>query len=148
MTIAGSNSPQVAEDAASQAVYFIQTQSITESLLHNNASALTLAEYLLEGEPEARYTSVETQFNMLTTAQRDTLATIDIGDTITVEKTFTSGAGTTELAQELAIEGIEHSINITNGHRIALFTSPTTIVYELILDDAIYGILNAGNVLG
>ena len=148
VTIAGSNSPQVAEDAASQAVYFIQTQSITESLLHNNASALTLAEYLLEGEPEARYTSVETQFNMLTTAQRDTLATIDIGDTITVEKTFTSGAGTTELAQELAIEGIEHSINITNGHRIALFTSPTTIVYELILDDAIYGILNAGNVLG
>ena len=148
VTIAGSNSPQVADDAASQAVYFIQTESITESLLHNNAAALTLAEYLLEGEPEARYTSVETQFNMLTIAQRDTLATIDIGDTITVEKTFASGAGTTELAQELAIEGIEHSINISNGHRIALFTSPTTIVYELILDDAIYGILNSDNVLG
>jgi hypothetical protein len=148
VTIAGSNSPQVAEDAASQAVYFIQTESILESLLHNDAAALTLAEYLLEGEPEARYTSVETQFNMLTTAQRDTLATIDIGDTITVEKTFASGAGTTELAQELAIEGIEHSINITNGHRIALFTSPTTIVYELILDDAVYGIINSTNVLG
>jgi len=84
----------------------------------------------------------------LTTAQRDTLATIDIGDTITVEKTFTSGAGTTELAQELAIEGIEHTINLSNGHSIALFTSPTTIVYELILNDAIYGILNALNVLG
>ena len=148
VTIAGSNSPQVADDAASQAIYFIQTESITESLLHNNAAALTLAEYLLEGEPEARYTSVETQFNMLTTAQRNTLATIDIGDTITVEKTFTSGAGTTELAQELAIEGIEHSINISNGHRIALFTSPTTIVYELILDDAVYGIINSTNVLG
>ena len=148
VTIAGGNTPQVAEDLASQGVYFIQTESITESLLHNNAAALSLAEYLLEGEPEARYTSVETQFNMLTTAQRDTLATIDIGDTITVEKTFTSGAGTTELAQELAIEGIEHSLSISNGHSIALVTSPTTIVYELILDDAIYGILNAGNVLG
>ena len=149
VTIAGSNSPQVAEDAASQAVYFIQTESITESLLHNDAAALTLAEYLLEGEPEARYTSVETQFNMLTTAQRDTLAMIDIGDTITVEKTFTSGAGTTELAQELAIEGIEHSINISNGHRIALYTSPTVIVYELILDDAIYGVIApSDNVLG
>ena len=149
VTIAGSNSPQVADDPASQAVYFIQTESITESLLHNNAAALSLAEYLLEGEPEARYTSVETQFNMLTTAQRDTLATIDIGDTITVEKTFTSGAGTTELAQELAIEGIEHSINISNGHRIALYTSPTVIVYELILDDAIYGVIApSDNVLG
>ena len=148
VTIAGGNTPQVAEDLTSQGVYFIQTESITESLLHNDAAALSLAEYLLEGEPEARYTSVETQFNMLTTAQRDTLATIDIGDTITVEKTFTSGAGTTELAQELAIEGIEHSLSISNGHRIALFTSPTTIVYELILDDAIYGILNSDNVLG
>jgi len=148
VTIAGGHTPQVAEDLISQGVYFIQTESITESLLHNNAAALSLAEYLLEGEPEARYTSVETQFNMLTTAQRDTLATIDIGDTITVEKTFTSGAGTTELAQELAIEGIEHSINISNGHRISLFTSPTTVVFELILDDAIYGILNAENVLG
>jgi hypothetical protein len=148
VTIAGGNTPQVAEDLTSQGVYFKQTESITESLLHNNAAALSLAEYLLEGEPEARYTSVETQFNMLTTAQRDTLATIDIGDTITVEKTFTSGAGTTELAQELAIEGIEHNLSISNGHSIALFTSPTTIVYELILDDAIYGILNAGNVLG
>jgi hypothetical protein len=28
------------------------------------------------------------------------------------------------------------------------FTAPTTIVYELILDDAVYGILDAGNVLG
>ena len=149
VTIAGSNSPQVADDPASQAVYFIQTESITESLLHNNAAALTLAEYLLEGEPEARYTSVETQFNMLTTAQRDTLATIDIGDTITVEKTFASGAGTTELAQELAIEGIEHSINISNGHSIALFTSPTTIVYQLVLDDLIFGVIApSDNVLG
>jgi hypothetical protein len=86
---------------------------------------------------------------MLTTAQRDTLATIDIGDTITVEKTFASGAGTTELAQELAIEGIEHSINISNGHRIALFTSPTTIVYQLVLDDLIFGVIApSDNVLG
>jgi hypothetical protein len=148
VTIAGGNTPEVAEDLTSQGVYFIQTESITESLLHNNAAALTLAEYLLSGEPEARYTSVQTAFNMLTVAQRDSLAVIDIGDTITVEKTFASGAGTTELAQELAIEGIEHSINISNGHSIALFTSPTTIVYELILNDAVFGIINSTNVLG
>jgi len=149
VTIAGGNTPQVAEDLASQGVYFIQTESITESLLHNDAAALTLAEYLLSGEPEARYTSVQTAFNMLTVAQRDSLAVIDIGDTITVEKTFASGAGTTELAQELAIEGIEHSINISNGHSIALFTSPTTIVFELVLDDAVYGVIApSDNVLG
>jgi hypothetical protein len=146
--ILGSNNPQTADDAASQAKYFIQTQSITNSLLHNDTAAATLASYLLEGEPEPRYTSVGTAFNMLTTAQRDTVAIIDIGDTITIEKTFTSGAGTTELAQELSIEGVEHTLNIGDGHKILLFTSPTIIVYELILNDAVFGILDAENVLG
>ena len=85
---------------------------------------------------------------MLTNPQREALAALDIGNTITVEKTFTSGAGTTELAQELAIEGIEHTLEIRTGHKIMLFTSPTTIVYELLLDDALYGIIDADNVLG
>ena len=145
--ILGSNNPQTADDAASQAKYFIQTQSITNSLLHDDTAAATLASYLIEGEPEARYTSVGTAFNMLTSPQRDTLATVEIGDTITIEKTFTSGPSTTELAQELSVEGIEHILNLGEGHSILLFTSPTTIVYELILDDINFGILNV-NVLG
>ena len=147
VSIAG-GSPQTVNDLASQATYFIQTTSINDSLLHNNTAALALATYLLEPEPEARYTSVETQFNMLTTPQKEALAILEIGDTITIEKTFASGTGTTELAQELAIEGIEHYLNFDTGHYISLFTSPTTIVYELILDDAVYGIINSTNVLG
>ena len=144
-----SGSPQVAEDLASQSVYFIQTESITNSLLHSNGAALTLAEYLLVPQPSARYTSVQTEFLMLTEAQRDLLATVDIGTTITVEKTFTtSGNSTTELAQELAIEGIEHRIDVNRGHSVTYWTSPTTVVFQFIVSDAIYGILNADNVLG
>jgi hypothetical protein len=146
--ILGSNNPQTAEDLASQAKYFIQTTSITNSLLHNTTAAAALADYLLEGEPEARYTSVGTSFNMLTTSQRDALAVVDIGDTITIEKTFTSGVGTTELAQELSVEGIEIALDLGTGHSVTFFTAPTTIVYELILSDSIYGILDALNVLG
>jgi hypothetical protein len=141
-------SVEVADDAASQAKYFIQTTSITESLLHNDAAAQALATYLLNAEPEARYTSLTTNLNKLTTAQRDTVAIIDIGDTITIEKTFASGAGTTELAQELSVEGVEHTITVGSGHRVEYFTSPTTLVFELILDDAVYGIINSTNVLG
>jgi hypothetical protein len=137
-----------AEDLASIATYFIQTNSITNSLLHQQGEIDTAASYLLNGEPEARYTSVETDFLMLTTAQRDTVASIEIGQTITVKKTFQSGAGTSELAQELSVEGIEHTITVGAGHHILLSTSPTTIVFELILDNAIYGRLDAGNVLG
>jgi hypothetical protein len=139
---------EVAEDLASQAKYFIQTTSITDSLLHNDTAALALANYLLEAEPEARYTSLGTNLNKLTTAQRDTVAVIDIGDTITIEKSFASGTGTTELAQELAVEGVEHTITVSGGHSVMYFTSPTTIVYELILDDAVFGIIDADNVLG
>ena len=137
-----------ATDAGSIATYFIQTDSITNSLLHVQGEIDTAASYLLNPEPEARYTSVETAFLMLTTAQKDTLATLEIGDTITVEKTFPSGAGTTQLAQELSVEGIEHYLDFSTGHRVLYSTAPTVIVYELILDDAVYGTLDAENVLG
>jgi hypothetical protein len=143
VAIIGGNQ-QIADDTASQAKYFIQTTSITNSLLHNDTAALALANYLLSPEPEARYTAVGTNLNKLTTAQRDTIATIDIGNTISIEKTINS----TELAQELSVEGIEHTITVNNGHSVMYFTAPTTIVYELILDDSIYGIIDSTNVLG
>lgn len=135
-----------AEDLASQAAFFIQTNSITNSLL-DDSELSAAATYLLDPTPEARYNSVETVFGALTDAQRDTVAIIDINDTISIEKTFVTGSSTMTLAQELSVEGIEHTINL-NGHRVALFTSPTTIVFELVLDDAQYGTIDTTNVLG
>jgi len=136
------------EETASITTYFIQTSSITNSLLHEQGSIDTAASYLLNPDPEPRFTSVETAFMALTTAQRDTVAVIDIGDTVTIEKTFPSGVGTTQLAQELSVEGIEHYLDISSGHRVLISTAPTTIVYELILDNPTYGTLDALNVLG
>jgi hypothetical protein len=145
--LGGSNA--TASDTASIATYFIQTESITNSLLETSGSQLSAAAtYLLNGEPEARYTDVATKFAMLTTAQRDTVATIDIGDTITIEKTFPTGTGTTSLGQELSVEGIEHLIDFNTGHRVNLYTASTTVVYSLVLDDATYGVLDAENALG
>jgi hypothetical protein len=135
-----------ADDLASQATFFVQTNSITNSLLDDSEVAAA-ATYLLNGTPEARYNSVETVFGALTTAQRDTVAVVDISDTVSVERTFVTGNSTTTLAQELSVEGVEHEITL-NGHRVLLFTSPTTIVYELILDNAEFGIIDALNVLG
>jgi len=145
---AGAASPEIAEDLTSQATYFIQTTAISDALVHNDTAALDLANYLLVGQPEARYTNVSTLFASLTDAQRDTVAVLEIGNTITIEKSFTSGVTITSLAQELAIEGIQHEIDLSTGHRITLFTSPTTLVYELILDDLVYGTIDTENVLG
>jgi hypothetical protein len=135
-----------ADDLTSQATYFVQTNSITNSLLDDTELSAT-ATYLLNGTPEARYNSVETVFGALTDAQRDTVALVDISDTVSIERTFVTGNTTTTLAQELAVEGVEHEITL-NGHRVLLFTSPTTIVYELILDNAEFGKIDALNVLG
>jgi hypothetical protein len=135
-----------ADDTASQAAFFVQTNSITNSLLDDDQLAAA-ATYLLDGTPQARYNSVETVFGALTNAERDTVATVDISDTISITRTFVTGATTTTLAQELSVEGVEHVITL-DGHRVSLFTSPTTIVYELILDNPVTGIIDALNVLG
>jgi hypothetical protein len=145
---AGASTPEIAEDLTSQATYFIQTTAISDALVHNDTEALALANYLLVGQPEARYTNVSTLFASLTDAQRDTVAVLEIGNTVTIEKSFTSGNTITSLAQELAIEGIQHEIDLSTGHRITLFTSPTTLVFELILDDLVYGTIDTENVLG
>lgn len=137
-----------ATDVNSIATYFTQTNSINNSLLHQQTEIDDAADYLLNGEPEARFTDVGVGFLSLTIAQRDTVAIVDIGDTITIEKTFPSGTGTSQLAQELSVEGVEHNIDLFTGHRITFFTAPTTIVYELILDDPVFGILDAQNALG
>mgnify|MGYP003648652849 CR=1 FL=1 len=133
----GATSPQVADDAASQAKYLIQNVSITNSLLHNDGAALDLAEYLLVGEPIATFNAVQTDYPMLTTAQRETLALVDIGDTITITNTIAGG----EVAQELSVEGVEIQVNVTNGHRVTFYTASTVIVYQFVLDDPVYGII-------
>jgi hypothetical protein len=134
----GATSPEVADDLASQAKYLIQTVSIGDSLLHNDAAAAILASYLLVGEPDATFTGVQTDYLMLTTAQRENLALVDIGDTITITNTIAGG----QVAQELSVEGIEHRLDFVAGHRVTYYTAPTVIVYEFILDDPIYGKLD------
>lgn len=135
----------VDEDLASQAKYFIQAKQITNSLLHDQTEIDDLATYLLEPEPAPRFTDVGVYFRQLTNPQRDAITTIDIGDTISIEKDI-PGLGS-QIAQELAVEGIEARITFDQGHYVTFYTSPTTIVYELILDST-YGILDAQNVLG
>lgn len=137
----------VAEDLASQAKYFIQSQTY-ETILSTEAQAETLAEYLLVGEPTAIFTNVSVSFPRLSDAERDTAALVEIGDTIDVEKQIQTTAGPISFAQELSVEGIEHSLTLFGGHTITYYTSPTVVVYELILDSSQYGTIDELNVLG
>ena len=134
----GASNPEVANDLASQTKYLIQNVSITNSLLHNDTAAASLASYLLVGEPEPTFTAVQTDYLMLTTAQREALALVDIGDTITITNTIAAG----EVAQELSVEGVEHRLDFVSGHRVTYYTAPTVIVFEFVLNDPIYGKLD------
>ena len=136
---------QTSTDPASIALYFTQAETITDSLLSSDAQALALADYLLVGAPEPRFSGVSTFFGSLTTAQKNAVAAVEIGDTIEVTRTFSSGSPGT-VTEELSVEGIQHRID-TQGETVTFYTSPTTIVYALILDDALRGLLDADNVL-
>ena len=127
---------------------FTQTEAITDSLLSTNAQALTLASYLLYPLPQPRFTSLSTTFASLTDAQKTVLTPIEIGDTVSATKSFTSGSPLA-VQQNLSVEGIDHLIDVNRGHRMTLWTSPTVIVYAFVLDDITYGVLDVTtNVLG
>ena len=134
-------------DATSIALYQTQAVSKTGSLLSTDAQALALAEYLLEPFPEPRFSDVQVHFSALTTAERNAVAILEIGQTIQITRSFTSGSPAS-ITEELAIEGLEHSIDPRNGHKMRIYTSPTSLVYELILNDSVFGRLDADNVLG
>jgi hypothetical protein len=138
-------SQQVAEDLASQAEFLVKALYIDGSLLHDNSAALDLANYLLYPEAEPRFNSLETWFGSLSAALRDDCAILDVGDTVIITKQILVDGSPTNRTQELAVEGVEHRIAFDRGHTVRIFTSPATIVYGLILDDATFGILDADN---
>jgi hypothetical protein len=82
---------------------------------------------------------------LLDDTERADAVVVDVGDTITVTKDIT---GLSSLTSELSIEGIEGIINFATGHRITYYTAPTTVVFQLILDDSVYGQMDSTNVLG
>jgi len=147
VTIEVGGTLQNAKNTDSINQYFTQTQAITDSLLSTDAQAATLASYLLVPIPLPRFTSISTNYLTLTDLQKTTITAVEIGDTVTATKTFTSGTPLA-ITQDLSVEGIEHRINFATGHRVTIYTAATTVLSDLILDDLTYGIINSTNALG
>lgn len=137
---------QTETDAPSIALYFTQAETITGSLLSTDAQALTLAQYLIDGEPEPRFSGVDTFFGSLTSGQQVAVAAVEIGDTIETTRTFTTGSPLS-ITEELSVEGIHHRIDL-RGESVTFFTAPTDVVFALLLDDATFGRMDSDNVLG
>lgn len=142
VTVTG-GTQQTATNAASISTYFIQSKEYANSLLDSDASALTLANYLLVPNPNPRFTGLASWFGALSAGQRDTVALLDVGDLISITKTDTFGT-TTEASY---IEGIETHVSFDKGQTTRLYTTQTTLYEAFILDSATAGTLDSDNAI-
>lgn len=138
---------QNADDTPSQTEFGITTLAIDELLFADDTQSATLAAELLAlyAQPEYRFDDLNVSVNALTSGNQTLVNGIELGDVITVTRTFATGTPAT-VSKQYSIEGIQHSVSVQQ-HQIVFRLATAQIVYPFTLDDATYGILDADNAL-
>jgi hypothetical protein len=110
--IDGGTASSVASGTASQGEYGIKTLSLTGVPLVNDAAGSALADFLLSRfeMPTVKFSGFTVLLNALTAAQQEVVAGLEIGDLVSVSKTFNVGSPST-VSQNVVVESIRHSIN-------------------------------------
>jgi len=134
--------PQIANDATSQSEYGISTLNLDGLLLASDTAAQTLADDLLElyANPAYRYDGMEILVSAQASGTRTTLNTLELGDTITVERNYQTGTP----AQVIKYQTVERLSRVItpNIHRLEIAMSDAFIVFPFVLDDPVRGILD------
>lgn len=138
---------QIANDSVSQAEYGISTLSLSGLLLASDTDASTLADNLLDlyAEPQFRFTDMGVLVSGQDAFNRQGLNSLEIGDTITVERNYATGFPT-NLLKEQTVERLSRTIT-PNFDRLTVSLSDAYIVYAFILDDATFGRMDEDNAL-
>ena len=138
---------QAVDDASSQTEYGIATLSLDNLLLGTNAEALTLATELLDiyKEPAYRFDNIRLMVSALSAPNRDIVLGLEMGDVVTVTRTFATGSPAS-VSDDYGVERIVHQIT-PDRHTVTLGLYVANIVFPLILDDVVFGILDADNAL-
>ena len=138
---------QTANDVASQTEYGISTLNLSGLLLVDDAAALTLATDLLDRYklPEYRFDKLQTIYNPLGSGDRATLTGVDVADVVSITRTFLTGTPLS-VTKEYSIENIRHVIT-PSTHTVEFGLAVADLVYEFILDDATFGVLDTDNAL-
>jgi len=136
---------QTADDAASQTEFGISTLALTDLLLASDAAALTLADKLLSlyKDPEYRFDNLRVLASAQTTPNRNLLMTLEMGDVITVTRTFSTGTPAS-VSDDYAIERITHQI-LPDRHIITFGMYVADLVFPFVLNDPVFGVLDADN---
>ena len=141
--IDGGTASSVATGTASQGEYGIKTLSLTGVPLVDNAAGSALADFLLLKfeNPTVNFSGFTVLLNALTAAQQEVVAGLEIGDLVSVSKTFNVGLPAT-VSQNVVVESIRHSIN-PNRHDVTVGLGQIRLAFVLDtsdLDNPDYGL--------
>lgn len=136
---------QVANDSASQTEFGISTLNLSGLLLNSDANALVLANDLLSKykQPEYRFDLLRSAYNVCDNSQQISLASLEISQVIQITKSYPVGTPST-VVQLMSIESVKHTITGSN-HVVEFGLAPANVVYQLILDDITFGVLDSTN---
>jgi hypothetical protein len=140
-------SPQTADDADSQTEFGIKTLDLNNLLVDADSTALSIAEGIRDryGEPTYRFDALGLIVSAQDSATRLTLAELDLADIIKIERNYQTGSPA-QIVKYQQIERMNRVITPSN-HRLELTLSDAALVYELILDDAEFGLMDSTNAL-
>lgn len=138
---------QTVNNASSQADFGISTYALSNLLLDSDASALVLANYLLESyaEPQYRFDDLGLIVSTMSSVDRNTINALELQDVVTVTRTYQTGTPAS-VTDYYAVERLTHTIT-PGEHRVTIGLFNTEILFQLILDDAVFGVLDSTNAL-
>ena len=141
--IDGGTASNVVSGTASQDEYGIKTLALTGVPLVDNAAGSALASFLLSKfeNPTVQFSGFTVLLNALTDAQQEVVAGLEIGDLVSVSKTFNVGLPAT-VSQNVVVESIRHSIN-PNRHDVTVGLGQIRLAFVLDtsdLDNPDYGL--------
>jgi len=123
-----------AVDATSVSEFGVNTLSLGDVPLNTQAAGSTLASNLLAKykNPVVRFNEMSVVLNGLSAANGQLVSTLDIGDLVSVTKTYTTGLPLT-VQKNMFVENISHEIT-PNTHRVRLGLGQAQIITAFILD--------------
>jgi hypothetical protein len=127
---------QTADDAVAQANYGIRHLTFSQMLLENDSQASDLATYLNDrySSPEAVVSRIKVPLHKLSTANRTTVAGLEISDTVGLDWTPTVGFG--PVSETLIVEGVgyESDMKSVAWMTFQLSAAPDNDVFILAAD--------------
>lgn len=132
--ISGASVSSIANGTASQTEYGIKNFSLTDIPLATQAAGSALAENLVGrfSEPVVRFSEATVLVNMLTVAQQEQIAALEIGDILSVTRVFESGTPLT-VTQNVVVESIQHRLS-PSRHEVNIGLGQIQLVLPFILD--------------